>query len=93
MVYYACVSPAHGNGTRVPGIFSVSVAEDVQEMSGGQHDGIGDPIPNSFLELTDTQSVKPAIHHLWLGLLDVSSGLASSDRERTGRATVVAVMY
>ena len=34
VVYYACVSPAHGNGTRVPGIFSVSVAEDVQEMSG-----------------------------------------------------------
>ena len=51
MVCYACVSPAHSNGTRVPGTFNVSVAEDVQEMSGRQHDGIGEPIPNSFLEL------------------------------------------
>ena len=51
-------------------------------------DRIWEPFPNRFLELTDTYSVMPVIHHLSLGPLGVPSCLLLSIRELSGRGTV-----
>ena len=81
------VSPAHSNGTRVPGIFNVSVAEDVQEMSGGT-------TRRYWRARSQTVSWSSPIHNQsslrfiicgW-AYWTFPGGLASSDRERTGRS-------
>ena len=64
------------------------MADHLQE----RHDGMSEPIPISFMVLTETRSDEPAIRHLWLGPLDVPRCWATSCGELTGRATVVAVM-